>query len=60
MAMTDVFQRNWIMISRKLARIVGIFVKIGHIETQKVIYWPERIGPAFPTLWSSHDFDHKC
>ena len=30
-----------------------------HIETQKVIYWLERIGAAFPTLQSSHNFDHK-
>ena len=59
MAVTDVFQINWIMVSRKLAKIVGIFVKVGHIETQNVIYWPKRIGPAFPMLWSSHDFDHK-
>jgi hypothetical protein len=47
------------MVSRKLVKIMGIFVKIGHIKTCRVIYLPERIGPAFPMLWSSHDFGHK-
>jgi hypothetical protein len=47
------------MVSRKLAKIMGIFVKIGHTTAQIVTYWPERIRPAFPTLWSGHDFGHK-
>ena len=38
---------------------MGIFVKIGHTTAQIVTYWPERIGPAFPTLWSGHDFGQK-
>jgi hypothetical protein len=57
--MTDVFQKNRIMVSRKLARIVRIFVDIGHIKNRGVIYWPERIGPAIPTLWSGHVFGHE-
>jgi hypothetical protein len=57
--MTDVFQKNGIMVSRKLARIVRIFVDMGHIKTRGVIYWPERIGPVIPTLWSSHDFSQR-
>jgi hypothetical protein len=57
--MTDVFHKNGIMVSRKLAKIVGIFVKIGHIKPQRVICWPERIGPAFPMLWSRCEFGHK-
>ena len=30
--MTDVFQKNGIMVSRKLAKIVRIFVDMGHIK----------------------------
>jgi hypothetical protein len=54
--MTDVFQKNGITVSRKLAKIVRIFVDIGHIKNRGVIYWPERIGPVIPTLWSGHVF----
>jgi hypothetical protein len=43
------------MVSRKLAKIVRIFVDMGHIKNRGVIYWPERIGLVIPTLWSSHD-----
>ena len=52
--MTDVFHKNRIMVSMQLAKIVRIFVDIGHI-----IYWPERIGLVIPTLWSSHDFSQN-
>ena len=54
--MTDVFQKNEIMVSRKLAKIMRIFVDIGRIKHRGVIYWPERFGPVIPTLWSGHDF----
>ena len=47
---TDVFQKNGVMVSRKLAKIMRIFVDIGHIKDQGVIYWPERFGPVIPTL----------
>jgi hypothetical protein len=30
--MTDVFQKNGIMVSQKLAKIVRIFVDMGHIK----------------------------
>jgi len=53
---TDVFQKNGIMVSMKLVKIVRIFVDIGHIKNRGVIYWPDRIGPVIPTLWSGHDF----
>ena len=33
-----------------------VFVEIGHIKNRGVIFWPERIRPVFPTLWSGHDF----
>ena len=56
MVMTDVFHKNGIMVSGKLAKVVRIFVDIGHIKIQGVIYWPERIGPVIPMLWSSHNF----
>ena len=59
MVMTDVFHKNGIMVSGKLAKIVRIFVDIGHIKNRGVIYWPERIGPVISTLWSGHDFSHK-
>jgi hypothetical protein len=54
--MTDVFQKNGIMVSRKLAKIMRIFANTGHIINQGVIYWPERIGLVIPTLWSGHNF----
>jgi hypothetical protein len=57
--MTDIFQKNGIIVSRKLAKIVRRFVDTGHIKNQGVIYWPERIGPVIPTLWSGHDFSQK-
>ena len=59
MVMTDVFNKNGIMVSGKLAKIVRIFVDMGHIKNQGVIYWPERIGPLIPTLWSGHNFGHE-
>ena len=43
--MADVFQKNGIMVSRKLAKIVRIFVDIEHIKTEgsyivlKELYW---------------------
>ena len=59
MVMTDVLHKNGIMVSGKLAKIVRIFVDIEHIKNRGVIYWPERIGPVIPTLWSGHDFGHE-
>jgi hypothetical protein len=56
--MTNVFQKNGIMVSRKLAKIVRIFVDIGCIKNRRIIYWPERIGLVIPTLWSGHNFGH--
>ena len=44
--MTDVFQKNGIMV-RKLAEIMRIFVDIGHIKNQGVIYWPDPLGPIY-------------
>jgi hypothetical protein len=57
--MINVFQKNELMVSRKLAKIMRIFVDIGHIKSRGVIYWPERIGPVIPTLWSGHIFGHE-
>jgi uncharacterized membrane protein len=57
--MTDVFQKNGIMVLRKLAKITRIFVDMGHIKNQVVIYWPKRIRPVIPMLWSSHNFGQK-
>ena len=54
--MTDVFHKNGILVSGKLAKIVGKFGDMGHIQNRSVIYWPKRIGPVFPTLWSGHNF----
>jgi len=34
---------------------VRIFVEIEHIKNQGITFWPERIWPLFPTLWSSHE-----
>jgi hypothetical protein len=56
MVMTDVFHKNVIMVSGKLAKIMRIFVDIGHVTNQGGTYCPERIGVVIPTLWSSHDF----
>ena len=39
MVMTDVFHKNGIMVSRKLAKIVRIFVDIGHIKNQGIILY---------------------
>ena len=50
--------KNRIMVSGKLAKIMRIFVDTGHIKNRGVIYWPKRIGPVIPTLWSSHNFSH--
>ena len=57
--MTDVFQKNGIMVSRELTKMVRIFVDMGHIKNQGVIYWPERIGLVISMLWSGHDFSQK-
>ena len=56
MVMTDVFHKNGIMASGKLATIVGKFVDMEHIKNQRVIYRPKRIGQVFLMLWSSHNF----
>ena len=56
--MADVFHKNEIMVSGKLAKIVRIFVDIGHIKNRGVIYGPEGIGLVIPTLWSGHNFGH--
>ena len=40
----------------KIAKFVGIFVKMEPIKNQGVIYCPARVRPVFPTLWSSHPF----
>jgi hypothetical protein len=42
-----------------IKEIMRIFVEIGHIKNQEVIFWPSRIRLVFPMLWSSHDFGHK-
>ena len=57
--MTDIFQKNGTIVSRKLAKIMRIFVDIGCIKNRGVIYWPERIRPEIPTPWSGHDFGHR-
>jgi mRNA degradation ribonuclease J1/J2 len=48
--MTDVFQKNGIMVSRTLAKIVRIFVfvDIGHIKNRGVIYWPNSLISLIP------------
>ena len=57
--MTDAFQKNGFMVSRKLAKIVRIFVDIGHIKNQGVKYWPERFRLVIPMLWSGHNFSQN-
>jgi hypothetical protein len=34
-------------------------MEIEHIKNRGVTFWPERIGPLFPTLWTSHEFGRK-
>jgi hypothetical protein len=41
--MTDVFQKNGIMVSRKLAKIMRIFVDMGCIKNQGVSLVPIRL-----------------
>jgi hypothetical protein len=57
--MTNVFQNNGIMVSRKLAKIMRIFVDTGHIKNRGVIYWPKKIGLVIPMLWSGHIFSQN-
>ena len=57
--MIDAFRRNWIMMPEKLAKTVGIFVEIEHINIWEVTFCPKRIGRLFPTLWSGHEFGYK-
>ena len=45
------------MVTRKLAKIVRIFVDMRHIKNQVVIYWHERIGQVIPMLLNDHEFD---
>ena len=47
------------MVSRKLAKIMRIFVDIGCIKNRGIIYSPERFWLVIPTLWSGHDFGQK-
>ena len=42
MVMTDVFHKNGIMVSRKLATIMRIFVDIGHIKTEGSYIGPKE------------------
>jgi len=56
---TDVFRKNWIVMARKLAKAVRIFVEIEHMKNLWVTFWPKRIGRLFPTLWSGHEFGHE-
>jgi hypothetical protein len=44
----------------KIAKFMGISVRIEHIKNWGVIYWPERIGLVFPTVWSGQDFGQNC
>ena len=55
---TDVFRKIEFWMLRKLAKTVRIFVEIEHIENRGVTFWPEKIGPVFLMLWSSHEFSH--
>ena len=55
---TDVLRANWIIKPGKLAKTVRIFNNIEHIKNRWVIFWPERIGRVFPTLWSGHEVSH--
>jgi hypothetical protein len=34
-------------------------MEIEHIKNQGVTFWPERIGPLFPMLWTGHEFGHR-
>ena len=34
-------------------------MEIEHIKNQGITFWPDRIGPLFPTLWTSHKFGHR-
>ena len=56
---TDVFWENWIIKPGKLAKTLRTFNNIEHIKNCEVIFCLERIGPVFPTLWSSHEVSHK-
>ena len=53
------FKKGWIMMPRKLAKTVRIFVEIKHIKNRRVTFYPKRIGQLFPMLWSGHEFGHK-
>ena len=44
MVMTDVFEKSGIMVPRKLAKIVRIFMDIECIKNQGVIYYSEELG----------------
>ena len=34
-------------------------MEIEHIKNQGVTFWPERIGPLFPMLWTGHEFGYR-
>ena len=46
----DIFQKNWIMMPRKLSKIVGIFFRIEYIKTR---------GSYFGQKWSDQYFPCK-
>jgi len=49
-------KRIWIMMARKSAKSVRIFVEMTHIKNRGVTFWPKRIGQLFLTPWSGHEF----
>ena len=48
------FSENWNYGVNKIAKTVKIFVEIEHIKNRRVTFWPERIGPVVPMLWSGY------
>ena len=55
--MTDIFQKIWIMISRKLAKIMRIFVEIGHIKNCRGSYFgPKESVQYFPCSIALHPY----
>ena len=64
MVITDDFQKNWIMMSGKFAKIVIIFVEIKHIKPERSYFDSKELDQYFPhyevvtTLVTN--FDQSC
>ena len=57
--MTDPFQKRLNYDAKKISQNCENICGDKPHQKQGVIFYPKRIGPIFPMLWSGHEFGYK-